>query len=77
MVPGNNAFPVHPTLDRSLTPREVARLQTFPDNVIFTGTRKTQCVLVGNAVPVLLGTHIAKSIKSHLKEKNSFKKLIY
>ena len=48
---GNNAFPVHPTLDRSLTPREAARIQTFPDTHIFTGARKEQCILVGNAVP--------------------------
>ena len=40
MVPGNNAFPVHPTLDRSLTPREAARIQTFPDTHIFTGAEK-------------------------------------
>ena len=33
MVPGNNAFPIHPVLDRSLTPREAARLQTFPGRI--------------------------------------------
>ena len=37
MVPGNNAFPVHPTENRSLTQREAARIQTFPDNFIFKG----------------------------------------
>lgn len=71
MVPGNNAFPIHPTLDRSLTPREAARIQTFPDNVVFSGTRRHQCILVGNAVPVLLGAHIAKSIKLHLENKST------
>ena len=42
MVPGNNAFPVHPKLNRSLTPREAARIQTFR-TVIFSGSRREQC----------------------------------
>lgn len=69
MVPGNNAFPVHPTLDRSLTPREAARIQTFPDTHIFTGPRKEQCILVGNAVPPLMGAHIARELKNHIMDK--------
>lgn len=66
MVPGNNAFPVHPTLNRSLTPREAARLQTFPDAVIFKGDRRMQCILIGNAVPVKLGKVVAEKIYKHL-----------
>lgn len=62
IVPGNNALPVHPTLDRSLTPREAARIQTFPDNYVFVGDRRRQCILVGNAVPPLLGQVLARSI---------------
>jgi DNA (cytosine-5)-methyltransferase 1 len=62
IVPGNNALPVHPFLDRSLTPREAARLQTFPDGYIFEGDRRRQCILVGNAVPPLLGRILATSI---------------
>ncbi len=68
MVPGNNAFPVHPTLDRSLTPREAARIQTFPDNHVFVGDRRRQCILVGNAVPPKLGEAIGKSVLAHMKE---------
>ncbi len=66
MVPGHNAFPLHPTLDRALTVREAARLQTFPDKIIFEGTRQEQCILVGNAVPVQLAKVIGKSIKESL-----------
>ena len=66
MVPGNNAFPVHPTLNRSLTPREAARIQSFPDNHIFFGTRAQQCQLVGNAVPPLFAGHIASGIRDHI-----------
>lgn len=68
MVPGHNAFPLHPTCDRSLTVREAARIQTFPDDVVFCGTRQNQCIQVGNAVPVELATELALHIKELLKE---------
>jgi DNA (cytosine-5)-methyltransferase 1 len=67
MVPGHNAFPLHPVADRSLTVREAARIQTFPDDVVFCGTRQNQCIQVGNAVPVRLATVLAKHIKSKLE----------
>lgn len=54
LVPGHNAFPVHPTLNRTLTVREAARIQTFPDTHIFTGNRQKQCIQVGNAIPPLM-----------------------
>ena len=66
IVPGNNALPVHPFLDRSLTPREAARIQTFPDNYIFAGDRRQQCILVGNAVPPLLAKVLAESIRDRI-----------
>lgn len=75
MVPGNNAFPVHPTLHRSLTPREAARLQTFPDDHIFIGDRRTQCILVGNAVPPKMAHAIAGSILNHARFKGKKVKL--
>lgn len=53
---------IHPALNRAVSIREAARLQTFPDSFIFCGTKDSQYQQVGNAVPPIL----AKSVAEHL-----------
>ncbi len=67
MVPGHNAFPIHPTLNRTLTPREAARIQSFPDSHVFFGTRQEQCIQVGNAVPPEMVKPFIMQIKKYLE----------
>ena len=59
---------IHPKLPRVLTARELAAIQSFPDDFIFQGAKKWQLVQIGNAVPPLLGKAIGLSIEKGLNE---------
>lgn len=56
----------HPKYDRSLTPREAARLQGFPDDFVFEGTRHAVRHQIGNAVPIPLAEAVGKAIEDAL-----------
>lgn len=58
----------HPTQDRVISVREAARLQCFPDKRRFEGSRVEQYKQVGNAVPVLLSSAVAKVVNNALSE---------
>ena len=61
---------LHPKLPRVLTAREMARLQSFPDDFIFEGRKNKQLVQIGNAVPPLLGKAIGLAVR--LSNKDTF-----
>ena len=62
-VKGGGRSHLHPFIPRTISVRECARLQTFPDNYVFTGTTARQFTQVGNAVPPILAYKLALKIK--------------
>lgn len=60
---GGGRSHLHPTIPRTLTVRESAILQTFPDDYVFEGPAARQFTQVGNAVPPVLGCQLALALK--------------
>ena len=58
---------IHPAQPRGLSPREAARVQTFPDDYVFRGNLNSWYKQIGNAVPVKLAEAIAKEIINHIQ----------
>lgn len=58
---------IHPRAPRPLTTREGARIQCFPDNYIFYGSRSEKNLQIGNAVPTLVSIAIKNSVLEHIK----------
>lgn len=69
----------HYDQNRALSPRELARIQSFPDTFIFQGSNISIQQQIGNAVPPLLGSAIARSVKQALtcKNKKDYPKVNY
>ena len=62
----SNGCNSHPELHRAITPREAARLQSFPDNFVFYGKKTEICKQIGNAVPPKLAFALACALKQYL-----------
>ncbi len=56
---------IHPKTPRPLTTREGARIQCFPDNYLFYGSRTSKNLQIGNAVPTFLSVALKDAIKKH------------
>lgn len=66
-TPSSGKF-THPYLNRAITVREAARIQSFPDDFVFIGNKGSQMKQVGNAVPPLLAKAIAQTIMDDIKD---------
>lgn len=62
-TPAGGRF-IHPTENRTLSPREAARIQSFPDDFVFYGNKTTVCKTIGNAVPPKISYFLAKLVEN-------------
>lgn len=68
---GGGRSHLHPEVPRTLSVRECARLQSFPDDFVFRGSSARQFTQVGNAVPPVLAAQLGKSIMDGLRAEGS------
>lgn len=66
-TPAGGRF-IHPDEDRTLSPREAARIQSFPDDFVFYGTRREISRQIGNAVPPKISYFLARYIQKILEK---------
>jgi len=66
-TPAGGRF-IHPVENRTLSPREAARIQSFPDNFIFYGNKTSICKQIGNAVPPKISYFLARFVRNVLNE---------
>ncbi len=66
LVAGHRALPVHPWLNRTISVREAARIQGFPDSYVFCGPRSNQPIQVANAVPPPVAEALGRHLLAHL-----------
>lgn len=67
-VKGGGRSHLHPFIPRTISVRECARIQTFPDSYVFTGTTARQFTQVGNAVPPMLAYRLALQLKKAIED---------
>ena len=65
-TPSGGRF-IHPFENRTITPREAARIQSFPDDFEFVGTKSSICKQIGNAVPPKLSYFLGTMIRRILE----------
>lgn len=65
-----NGCNLHPSQHRVMSTREAARLQSFPDDFVFKGSKASQYKQIGNAVPPILARFVSSIIKPHLNSYN-------
>ena len=63
---GDPKYYLHPEEQRGLSVREAARIQGFPDDFVFAGSKAAQFRMVGNAVPPPLAKQLAEAIREYL-----------
>lgn len=67
---------IHPVFNRAVSAREAARLQSFPDDYIFYGTKDSVYQQIGNAVPPVLGRAVAEKVLELFGEKVKFEETL-